>query len=82
MNLDDISKSEIIEWINHPCTINLKQELVSQKETIVDTWISGGYTHSTSEGTALKNAQALSYVQILDEVLNYIEDFRHNEESH
>lgn len=74
---DNVSDAQY-EWLNHPSTKALIQDLVDGINEAMDCWSNGDYTAETSEGTAQRNAKALGGVQTLQSILSNIQGGAYN----
>lgn len=76
--LEGIQKSEYEGWVTHPCTKSLKLTLESALDSLVLNWVKGGYIAPTTDGTAIKQAEAAGMAAAIEEVMSYIEDMLEN----
>lgn len=80
--MSEITKDEVLSWLTHPCTITLRNEIQEKRNDVVFNWTKGVYTEADAAGTAQKNAQAIAWVQMLDEVEAFIQDLKeYNEDA-
>ena len=62
------------QWLLHPVTRRLLQALSERVDEFRSAWADGQFTHQTTEGTALKNAQAIGQTQGIEGVITWIKD--------
>lgn len=72
----EFSRSELQEWLNHQCTLELQQRLKEEYDTIVDMWANGAFTNESSDGTAQANAEALGRVKAISAFLDMMEEIK------
>lgn len=80
MTEDNMTREEVMAWLNHQCTKDLVERIRFTRDDTVHKWTQGAFVAETAEGTAQKNAQALAWVQALDGVLQDIEDLKEDRE--
>ena len=72
--LDVVSKEEAKTWMNHPCTVALKNMLQADMVGILSMWLEGGYADQNSvDSTAQKEAKARGMAQAMDDTLETIQ---------